>query len=331
MSLNIPNISTPPAVDPADVSPTFNFQTQHHPPYNVPQDLILFTRKPRVMFYTHQKLLLAKSINSFGKLLSPEAIEGMKSMSANGTQPLTLSVTESSEIIICLLRLLYVRSIGSAIIIGISDSFGILYGNKHPQRMKGMSIRECGPSTESLGQLFTALLKYGYALDKVISPSSDPFAYLLLLADEKPLQIYSLAAHYSFEALAVPASTKALRIGLSDVDEPLAITMGPLYLLRLMHLHLSRLNRLKSLLLSPPAMHNDTDTCKLHDRLSVQRAFGLTAGYLTWEATASVEAEWIRGFFEGVLKDIECVLCSKNVRRRMDEVLEEWKDTKATI
>jgi len=194
-----------------------------------------------------------------------------------------------------------------------------------------MSIRECGPSTESLGQLFTTLLKYGYALDTVISPSSDPFAYLLLLADEKPLQIYSLAAHYSFEALAVPASTKALRIGLSDVDEPLAITMGALYLLRLMHLHLFRLNRLKSLLLSPPAMHNDTDTCKLHDRLSVQRAFGLTAGYLAWEATASVEAEWIRGFFEGVLKDIECVLCSKNVRRRMDEVLEEWKDTKATI
>ena len=199
------------------------------------------------------------------------------------------------------------------------------------QQIKGMSIRERDPSIEFLGHLFATLLKYGYTLDTVISPLSEPFAYLLLRADEEPLQIYSLAAHHSFEALAVPTSTKALRISLSSVDESSAITMGTSYLLRLARLHLFRLDTLKSLLLNPPAMHDDTDTCKRHDRLNVQRAFGLTAGYLVWEATASIETEWIRVFFEGVMKDIGCAFCRENVRKRMDGVLEDWKDTKATI
>ncbi|KAF8327902.1 uncharacterized protein EI90DRAFT_3066266 [Cantharellus anzutake] len=163
------------------------------------------------------------------------------------------------------------------------------------------------------------------------SPSSEAFAYLLLRADEDPLHVYSLAAHYSFEELAVPASTKALRIRLSDVGEHSAIIMGASYLLRLAHLHSDRLSALKSLLLSPPALHEDTDTCKLRDRLSVQRAFSLTAGYLAWEATASVGTDWIRSFFEKVIEDIECPLCWENVRQRMEVVLEKWEGTKATI
>ncbi len=124
MSLNIPDMSTP-SVDLPDVSQTFNLQAQHHPPHNVPQDLILFSKKSGVIFYTHRNLLLDKSNNSFGKLLSHEAIEGMKSESANGILH-TLLVTETTEIIDCLLRLLYVSTIVSIIL--RNSIMDIIYG-----------------------------------------------------------------------------------------------------------------------------------------------------------------------------------------------------------
>ncbi len=93
--------------------------------------------------------------------------------------------------------------------------------------------------------------------------------------------MYTLAAHWEFEELVVSSSRYALRMD-SDAQ---CITDD----------HALSKAKLKELLLMVPTLHDkDTLACTLRDRLSVQRAYGLAAGYSNWEKAASMAGEEIR-------------------------------------
>ncbi len=177
------------------------------------------------------------------------------------------------------------------------------------------------------------MIKYGFNLQSVFSASSEGFRDLVRLAEMDPLRMYTLAAHWGFEELAVSSSRYALRIDVQCITDDHALSMGPQYLLRLAQLHEARKAKLKELLLIAPTLHDrDTLTCTLRDRLSVQRAYGLAAGYLTWEKAASVTGEEIRSILiENVRSIIGCTLCAEGVGKNIHRVLELWSQMKDTI
>lgn len=226
---------------------------------------------------------------------------------------------------------------------------------------QGISCRQYAPSTDIISEAFHAVIKYdkhtssssrsdlilnavllgisnyylnaGYSLPEVIPSDSESFLDLLRHADTEPLQIYTVAASYTFEALAVFVSSKSLGTDLFDVSDEMAFLMGPVYLHRLTLLHHNRKEELKRLMLVAPERHIDSPTCKENDRISVMQAYGLGAAYLVWEIISVVNAdsEWIMKAMNAPLEMAACELCVHGMRRRLERVLKEWKDVKLTI
>jgi len=142
-----------------------------------------------------------------------------------------------------------------------------------------------------------------------------------------PLSIYTLAASRGFEQLAIATSFHALRIPISSIDEDTAMTMGPIYFLRLARLHENRKKALSRLLQTfPNRRHDDEEdtatACSSEYRNSMMRAYGLIAGYLTWEARPDMHGDWIIGCFVGLMGSLECSRCKRNVIESVQNVLD---------
>jgi len=183
---------------------------------------------------------------------------------------------------------------------------------------------------------FGALTKYGCRLSDCILSDSEIFVDLVSHAGDPnidPLEVYSLAASYGFEELAVKCSYHALRVPMADIDEPSSITMGPLYLLRLSRLREHREATLRQLLLKPPELlHDDsTPSCDRKMKINVTQAYSLVAGYLAWEASADASSEWISSHFEALMLSIECEQCQYGIRTAIRNLLCAWNQVKKTI
>ena len=146
-----------------------------------------------------------------------------------------------------------------------------------------------------------------------------------------PLPIYTLAASRDFEQLAVACSFYVLRVPFSAIDEETALVMGPIYLLRLGQLYENRKKALSKLLQKPLIPHEDTATCNVENRNSVMRAYGLIAGYLTWEAKPDIHEEWIKGYFMKLMGSVECSRCKESVNESVGNVLDGWMQVQKTI
>lgn len=198
-------------------------------------------------------------------------------------------------------------------------------------RIQGFSCRNYSPTVENFASAFSILTRHGYSLPSLVTPQSEVFSDLLLLSDSKPLQIYTLAASHSLDALAVQASTPALSVPLTEIDNNSAIAMGPVYLLRLATLHQQRKDALKALMLVAPKEHADVPDCGPEDRRSVMRAYALAAAYLAWEVVPNADRDWILRGLSPLLGHVSCQLCEKNLRARIQAVLESWEQVTATI
>lgn len=192
-------------------------------------------------------------------------------------------------------------------------------------------MRNYSPSIETFSSAFTLLSRYGYSLSFVITPGSEAFSELLLLSDAHPLELYTLAASHAIDALAVQASTAALAVPLTQIGNSSAIAMGPVYLLRLATLHQRRKDALKSLMLVAPKEHSDAPDCNSEDRRSVMRAYALAAAYLAWEVVPNADRDWILRGLSPLLGHVSCAQCEKNLRTRIQTVIDSWEQVKATI
>lgn len=165
----------------------------------------------------------------------------------------------------------------------------------------------------------------------MISPQSNAFSELVTLAETQPLAVYTLAAAHSLDALAIPVSTSALAVPLTDIDAASASAMGAVYLLRLARLHQTRKDALKGLMLVAPKEHEDIPTCGSEARRSVMRAYALAAAYLAWEVVANADRDWIMRGLSPLLGHVTCRMCEQNLRTRIQSVLDSWEQVKATI
>lgn len=143
----------------------------------------------------------------------------------------------------------------------------------------------CAWYCSSLNTIATAIGTLpAYGLDaKLILPSTPLYAVLLYHAHLSPLEIYTLAAHYGLDELAISTSAHLLSFSLCTLTDKCVEAMGPVYLRRLLFLHLGRVDALKRVIRSPPIGHSPTPVCNLADQKKLAAAWILAAAYLSYE------------------------------------------------
>jgi hypothetical protein len=150
--------------------------------------------------------------------------------------------------------------------------------------MYHISCSNYSPSVPTLSAGVSALKAYGVNLHSYICPSTPLFNLLLSHAPAMPLDVYSLAAEHSLDALAVSASPHLLSFSLSNLSDEIAQKIGSVYLKRLFFLHLGRSDALKRLLLPPPHPHPPTRDCDFIEQKKLTRAWALASAHIAWDA-----------------------------------------------
>ena len=128
------------------------------------------------------------------------------------------------------------------------------------------------------------MIKYGVSFKRQISPSKPLFTYILSLAPLSPREAYALAAEHDVMELAIPVSCHLLSIDLTTITDEIVHRMGPLYLRRLLFLHMDRTNTFKKLILPAPLPHANCVRCDPAKRKNLTKAWELAIAYLVWDA-----------------------------------------------
>lgn len=126
--------------------------------------------------------------------------------------------------------------------------------------------------------------RYGVVPREHITPASPMHDLLLSFAARYPFELYTLAAQFDLQDLAVSSSAYILSYSLTNISDTMAERMGPLYLKRLAGMYLARLNELKSALRRAPAPHAPSHECSHNEQEELTSAWVLAAGCMIWDA-----------------------------------------------
>jgi hypothetical protein len=147
----------------------------------------------------------------------------------------------------------------------------------------GISPAQNAPTLDMLVTAVTQMMRYEIMPRVHITPSNPMHNLLLSFAPQHPFELYTLAAQFDLNDLAVPISTYLLSYSLTNLSDEMAERMGSIYLKRLMTLHLDRFNALKDIILLPPYPHSASRTCGFDEQRRLTRAWALVSAYLAWE------------------------------------------------
>lgn len=227
--------------------PQISISTTFHPEAFVAEafapDLCL-SSSDATFFFVHAHRLLAESTNGFGFLLS----------TLFPTAP-TLYIPLAADVLNVLLHIVYDLP---------ADPF-------------------C-PTLTVVFAAMDAMPAYGYAPQTFLAEPSTPLLSLLnKYGPSSPLECYIRAASLNLEDLAVTVSAYIPLLPLWQLSDEAVDRMGPVYLKRLVFLHLGRTEALKRLLQAPPGAHAPEKMCDLFDQNDLRRAWMLAVSYLTWE------------------------------------------------
>lgn len=114
--------------------------------------------------------------------------------------------------------------------------------------------------------MLTILPKYGLDLTSVVEEGSSIRKLLISTGLAFPLDTYALVCHHGLEELAVTISAYLISIPLYTLTDEHCIFMGPVYLRRLVFLHLGRTERLRTLLRECLSGHSPIPECDLIDQ-----------------------------------------------------------------
>lgn len=201
-----------------------------------------------MLFYVHSHVLLGSSNNAFQPILSAP-------LSHPKYRNEIIQVLETSAVLNIILHVLY-----------------------------SWSCVQHAPSFETLLTAITQLPRYDIDPKALIIPSNPIHGHLLSFAPLYPIELYTLAAQFDLHSLAAATSSHLLAFPLATISDRMAERMGALYLKRLLCLHVSRFDALKSILLRPPHPHPPTKECDFEGQKKLTRAWALASAYLAWEA-----------------------------------------------
>jgi hypothetical protein len=200
------------------------------------------------VFYLHHRVLLAISQAAFEPILSAP-------LSHPASRKKVIYIPETSTVLSIILHVMY-----------------------------GKSFTHDAPTLEALLTAVTQMPRYGISPKAHITPESPMHDLLLSFAPRYPFDIYTLAAQFDLYDLAVPTSAYLLSSSLINISDGMAERMGPIYLNRLLALHLNRFEAMKNILLFPPHPHSPSQECGFDEQKLLKNAWGLAAGCLAWDS-----------------------------------------------
>lgn len=168
---------------------------------------------------------------------------------------------------------------------------------------------------------------YGIPLLQFVIPTTPLYNHILLEAPRRPLDVFVLAAENTLEDLAVVTSGHLLSLQLPDITDEMAERMGPLYLARLIRLHMDRVDALKRLLLDVPKPHVDTVDCAYVEQKELARAWALATASLIWEVRPDTPVSILRSTLGPLEQQFECTACKASLRAKVRQIILDWSVT----
>lgn len=139
-------------------------------------------------------------------------------------------------------------------------------------------------SVEDISACVATIIKYGLPLSTYASQNGSLYNLVLSRAPTAGIQMYALAAQRGLEQLAVAVSPFLLSCDLATLTDDLVGRMGPVYLKRLVFLHLGRSAALKRLLSPPLNYHIPDDACGAREHDALMSAWSLSVASLAWNS-----------------------------------------------
>lgn len=208
----------------------------------------IFSSSDSVLFYLHSHLLLAASHAAFERFLSAP-------LSHPRYRKEIVHLPATSTVLNIIIHVLY-----------------------------GTSPAQYTPIFETLVMAITQMPRYGIVPKAHITPGNPIYDLLLSFASRHPFELYTLAAQFDLEDLAVSTSAYVLSYPLTNISDAMAERMGPLYLKRLISLHLDRLEAMKRVLHLPPYLHPPSQECGPDEQKLLINAWALATGSFVWDA-----------------------------------------------
>lgn len=188
------------------------------------------------------------------------------------------------------------------------------------------------PSLDQYAGMLVGLKKYGLPATDPIAPGKPIYNLILTTALAYPLDTYALVCQHHIESLAVEISHHLISIPLHNLSDELCLSMGPVYLRRLVFLHLGRTERLKKLLRDPPEGHQPTRQCDTVDqKRNLKDAWLEAATTLLWEANANTPVSLLRAAFLPIADRATCHECRDSTKERIRKLIIDWTMVKTTI
>ncbi|KAL1680241.1 hypothetical protein EV122DRAFT_183075, partial [Schizophyllum commune] len=252
----------------------------------VPPDVVLVSTDG-VYFYVNRALLATASANYFAALLPPAG------RSPDGF-PLARS-QDASDVLNIVLHAVY-----------------------------DMSPARYAPPVTTLLAALDRLPAYGMLPAQHVVPPRALYAVLLAQAPLAPLAVYTAAARYGLNDLAVAVSSHLLSFPLPALTDAQAEAMGAIYLKRLFMLHKQRVDALKGVLAQAPYPHPETEICTFADQKKIARAWQLAATYLVAEAQPDLPPSRMEATVNSLMVGMACEDCKEALRKRLQKAVVEW-------
>ncbi|TCD64955.1 hypothetical protein EIP91_003413 [Steccherinum ochraceum] len=293
----------PPLQLPTPPQPLYSVSASFHSKFhckNLGPDAIFITTD-RVIFYAHTSVLLIASQNAFNGLLSVEAIERGREITAG---PLLIVTVPAN-----------------------STLFNVVF-----HTIYGISCTQYSPSLDILLEAVTELRTYGVSQDKFISPDKPIFHHILSETPRNPINVFLVASENDLEPLAVATSVHLHSLHLPSITDEMVNRMGPKYFKRLVNLHIERTEYLKQILLDPPTPHVDTVDCGFIQRRSLARAWAFATASLVWDIRPDLPAGVLRSTLGSLEQKLGCSECKANLAARVRQIVLDWTTrAKSTI
>jgi hypothetical protein len=240
---------------------------------NIQADTILVS-SDSVFFYTHSRVLLKRSNNSFNNLIplsSPSSLVTPPLQddwhSYSDLLPLDTGPDTHSDFpmwnqldMADMPSLSPINSLDPAChqtgILPLTENSSVINVLLHT--IYGIDCKEYSPTLDILISTVRSLNKYGYnareflhaptlVLDQEGLLTDKPSLYDLFIphARQSPMEVYAFAASLDLEDLAKATSVHLLSLALYNLTDDQCAGMGPIYLRRLFFLHLGRIEALK--------------------------------------------------------------------------------------
>jgi len=190
------------------------------------------------------------------------------------------------------------------------------------------------PESPPLEALITAANRfraYGLYPRIYIVPSMPMYKLFLSYVPLFPLEVYALAASFDLYDLAAVASSYLLSFSLATLSDEMAQRIGSVYLNRLIKLHTTRMQALKTLILAQPRLHPEIVSCSFADQKILIRARTMVTAPLAWQASPDLPTEVIESSFGALENQVSCIECKKHLREQVRHMVVQWTLMRRTI